>query len=69
MEDYQQRVVNEQLELFERYSKLLEFMNGSVFADLPDEEKLRLRMQSSIMHAYDDVLRARIAAFTPKETV
>lgn len=61
---YQQRVVEEYLELRLRYYKLCAFVERSeVFGDLSSEEKERLYVQKHIMKSYLEVLRTRIDAF------
>lgn len=64
MEDYQQRVVDEQAALVKKINALDEFTIGVVFANLPDAEKARMEMQLSLMEQYSAVLGERITAFS-----
>jgi hypothetical protein len=69
MEPYQQRVVDERNELEKKTVALHKFIAdvpaSPIFAQLPGEEKSRLRRQYSAMAEYLEVLGERIAAFTP----
>ena len=60
---HQQRVVVEHRELTEKVTKLAEFTQGDVYAQLPSDEKARLARQLSFMRGYADTLSERIAAF------
>lgn len=62
---WQQRVVDEHMELRERLTKLHDFIErrGSAFADLDPEEQHRLVMQQHHMHAYLGILADRIGAW------
>lgn len=61
--DFRQRVINEKAELDERRQNLAGFIEGEIFAGLPDPEKERLTRQCGLMQKYSDVLMDRIAAF------
>lgn len=63
MQEFQKRVVIEKDELDQKRQKLAEFISGSVFDALPEEEKQRLQRQASIMFDYSTVLGERISAF------
>lgn len=65
---FQQRVVDEKVELEEKMSKLCIFMDNcgespSVFHQLPDDEKFRLEQQRLVMRLYINILAERIAHF------
>ncbi len=63
MQPFQQRVVDEKRELDDRLSKLQVFLAGGQFNGLDAAEKDRLCRQESLMSAYSNVLRDRIAEF------
>jgi len=63
LEDWQQRVVDEQSELFDRLEKLVEFTQTDQFKKLPADKQDQLVQQASCMNAYNDILTARIEAF------
>jgi hypothetical protein len=63
MQPFQDRVVDEKLELDDKLSRLNGFLSSPGFASLPDEEKKRLDRQREVMHEYSEILRSRIAAF------
>lgn len=65
MPPHQMRVVEERDQLLDRLIKLAAFINGNgtVFANLSDDEKARLLEQAKHMDAYGSVLERRIAAF------
>lgn len=63
LEDWQQRVVNEQSELFDRLEKLVEFTGSDKFKELPAGKQEQLVQQAHHMNAYNDILTARIEAF------
>jgi hypothetical protein len=64
MLDYQQRVVDEKIQLDERLEKLREFMKGNFFKKVKEEEQKRMMRQEASMDIYSDVLGERIAAFS-----
>ena len=68
---YQQRVVDEMLQLRERYEKLTAFIqSGAQFERLDAVEQKRMRVQASAMYIYGETLNERIHAFrltTPTE--
>lgn len=63
MQDFQQRVVDEKVELDKRLAALVAFSNKAFFATLPKDEQERMNTQRHLMCAYSAVLGARIAAF------
>jgi len=64
MKDFQQRVIDEKIELDEKLVKLKRFLGGSIMvSSLPEEEQARLRIQVLVMTIYSDTLGARIKAF------
>lgn len=65
MQPHQQRVVDEQIELQDKITKLNNFMHiGENFFKFCDEdEQIRLIRQYNAMCAYNDVLKERIANF------
>ena len=63
LEDWQQRVVDEQSELFDRLEKLIAFTCSEPFKKLPVDKQEQLVQQASHMNAYNDILAARIEAF------
>ncbi len=61
---HQQRVVDEQIELDDRLTKLHNFIDSNpIFGKLPVEEQCRLKTQAFHMGAYCAVLEQRVAAF------
>lgn len=62
---HQQRVVLEKAELDERIHKLFAFQQTPTFESLHPAEQERLFSQLSAMRSYAEILRQRIAAFTP----
>lgn len=60
---FQQRVIAERAELYERLGKLLDFLGGARFLSLPEDEQGRMRRQAEAMNVYAGVLGDRIAAF------
>lgn len=63
MAPYQQRVVDEKVELDEKQEKLLAFFNTDLFRGLDQAEKDRLRTQHGVMGVYSEILHQRISAF------
>lgn len=68
LQSYQQRVVQEKEELNTKIAKLSTFVGAVNFADVPQSEQVRLRMQLKIMQLYGDILFERIEAFGKKGT-
>ena len=62
---HQQRVVDENMELQDKLSKLLCFFQTPIFAGLSEAERSRLRNQARFMDGYAAVLEDRIEAFVP----
>jgi hypothetical protein len=65
---HQQRVVDEKAELDDRIQKLAAFIDTfdkgfSIFAGLPEPERVRLYAQHRAMTTYSTILGERIAAF------
>jgi len=63
MTDFQERVIAERKELYEKCEKLNAFIPGSIFKSLPVDEQVRLRMQLLVMNQYAAILAERIAEF------
>lgn len=64
MEQYQQRVVNEQIELEKKVNALYEFVHGIMDRLVTDEtEQYLLRMQLDAMTLYNEILLKRIEKF------
>lgn len=61
--DWQQRVIDEQSELFDRLEKLVAFTTSEGFKQLPVDKQEQLVQQAHHMNAYNDILTARIEAF------
>ena len=60
MEAYQQRVVEEKIDLDKRRDSLELFIGSGVFNALPKEERDLLMEQRSVMSLYSQVMWARI---------
>ena len=69
MTEFQNRVVQESLELSNRLTKLSTFLQTPTFHGLPYPEQKRLKRQELLMILLEEVLAERISAFppTPKE--
>lgn len=63
MQDYQQRVVQEEKALRERFDKLEDFIGGGLFSTLPKEDQVLLQEQRGYMSGYLSVLQRRIDRF------
>ncbi len=63
LQPYQQRVLEESVQLSERAVKLGTFINSPAFDQLDKYEQRRLLVQSVHMLHYLEVLRQRIEAF------
>lgn len=63
---YQERVIEERAQVFERFKRLEDFINSEAALSVPDRELLGLVTQHGIMAQYVRILDARIAEF-PKE--
>lgn len=62
--DFQERVVTERKELYEKCEKLNAFIaNSPIYKTLPVDEQVRLRMQLLVMNQYETILAERIAEF------
>lgn len=66
-ESWQQRVIDEKIELDAKRKHLVDFYenNKEVYDALPSLEKARLRYQDLLMREYSQVLSERIAWFSP----
>ena len=62
---YQQRMVIERDQLFDRIERLSAFMLTPLYEKLPVEEKDRMQKQLIAMQSYQKVLDERIKAFAP----
>lgn len=60
---HQQRVVDEKAELDQRIEKLAVFINGQIFATVPQDERERLTRQLEVMRELSVILADRIAHF------
>lgn len=67
MEEYQKRVIDEQIELNLKIPKLEEFIETSTFLNLSSFEKFLLSMQLYHMQQYNRILDARIILFNGGE--
>lgn len=65
---HQQRVVDEKAELDDKATKLSSFIGTNpMFESLDAAEQERMREQCEVMWQYSEILKARIAAFTPTQ--
>ena len=69
MEDYKERLVNEQEALKEKFVKLVEFINSENFYKLSPNNKQVLKNQKIAMELYLSVLNMRIYEDIDKITV
>lgn len=60
MEDYKERMVEEQKELVERYTKLVTFCNSEKYFSLEENERKLLKMQKFGMEIYLQALQERL---------
>lgn len=64
MQPYQERVIDEKVDLDARREKLTAFIDENpMFDALPEDEQKRLERQALIMAEYSAILGARIEAF------
>ena len=63
MQAYQQRVVDEEQELYAKLKALESFTLSAHFSDVAKSEQSRLCLQVHAMRMYDEILRQRIANF------
>ena len=61
--DYQQRVIDEKVQLDDKLAKLLAFFDTPTYAALATPDRLLLIAQHTHMRAYSDTLGTRIARF------
>ena len=66
MEEFLIRVITEQNELYDKLAKLNKFIETEKFKSLDDENQRLLKMQSSAMSIYNDVLNMRYELLTRK---
>lgn len=66
MEEFLIRVIAEQNELYDKLTKLNKFIETEKFKSLDDENQRLLKMQSSAMSIYNDVLNMRYELLTRK---
>lgn len=66
MEDFLIRIIAEQNELYDKLTKLNKFIETEKFKSLDDENQRLLKMQSSAMSIYNDVLNMRYELLTRK---
>lgn len=66
MEDFLIRIIAEQNELLDKLTKLNRFIETEKFKSLDDENQRLLKMQSSAMSIYNDVLNMRYELLTRK---
>lgn len=66
LQPYQQRVVEEKIQLDERLGRLVRFIEADpvVFNALPEYERGLMLAQRGAMEQYQNFLRLRIEAFT-----
>lgn len=64
MEDWQQRVIEEEKELGEKINKLMYFLESEKFLELPFQDKSTLWKQFYGMIDYRAALQERIARFS-----
>jgi hypothetical protein len=63
MKPHQKRVVDEKTALDEKLNKLKEFLVSDIFDGLTMQEQELLKIQSSYMQSYSDILAERIHYF------
>jgi hypothetical protein len=63
MEDYQERVAQEEKDLSCRIQRLEAFINSDAFALVDIDERVRMQYQLEVMHLYDHILCDRINHF------
>lgn len=63
MQPHQQRVIEEQDELKQKFDRLCNFIDSQTYDDLDEAEQGRLCRQVLIMEQYIMILNERIAAF------
>lgn len=66
MEEFLIRIIAEQNELHDKLTKLNKFIESEKFQSLDDENQRLLKMQSSAMGIYNDVLNMRYELLTRK---
>lgn len=66
MEEFLIRVITEQNELYDKLTKLNNFISSEKFKSIDDENQRLLKMQSNAMSIYNDVLNMRFDLLTRK---
>ena len=61
MDSFLERLVNEQKELNEKLTKLNSFIDGANFSSIEPIQQSLLKIQSSSMKSYNDILVLRIS--------
>lgn len=61
MEELKEKLINEDNDLFTKLYSLKQFIKSSYFQTIPIEHRHLLQIQFNTMHAYHDILRARIS--------
>ena len=64
MKDYQERVVQEKIELDQKKNALSDYMHGDFYANLPAVDQGLLMVQLEFMKGYSDTLARRIDLFS-----
>ena len=67
MQEWQQRVITEYDELSQKILKLVEFVFGDQFRELPTTDQTLLRAQLGAMSSYSAILELRMQQFTKEE--
>jgi len=63
MQEYQQRVLDEKVELDDKLGRLQKFLDSSTFKTVDPAEQERLKNQAAAMKQYSDILADRLAHF------
>lgn len=64
MQPYQNRLINESVELGLKLADILEFFHTDTFKSLSEKEQKLLELQVDVMEVYYEVLNKRIELFT-----
>ena len=67
MQELQQRVITEYDELSQKILKLVEFVFGEQFSELPTADQTLLRAQLGAMSSYSAILELRMQRFAKEE--
>lgn len=68
MQEWQQRLIAEYDELSQKVLKLVEFIFGAQFQELPTTDQTLLRAQLGAMSSYSAILELRMQQFTQEES-